>query len=48
MKRQLSEWEKTLPNEATDKRFTSKIHKQLMYFSIKKKKNPIKKLAEDL
>ena len=26
-----------MPNEATDKRFISKIYKQLMYFSIKKK-----------
>ena len=30
MKRQLSEWEKILANEATDKGLISKIYKQLM------------------
>ena len=33
-KRQPSEWEKTLTNEATDKKFISKIYKQLMYLSL--------------
>ena len=33
-KRQPSEWEKTLANEATDKKFISKIYKQLMYLSL--------------
>ena len=38
MKRQPSEWEKNIWNEATDKRLISKIHRQLMQLNIKKKK----------
>ena len=38
MKRQPSEWEKIFANEATDKGLISKICKQLMQLSIKKKK----------
>ena len=34
MKRQPSEWEKILANEATDKESTSKIYKQLMQLNI--------------
>ena len=30
MKRQLSEWEKIIANETTDKRLISKIYKQLI------------------
>ena len=38
VKRQPSEWEKIIANEATDKELISKIYKQLMQLYTKKKK----------
>ena len=48
MKRQLSEWEKIIANEATDKELISKIYNQLLLFNSRKINTPIKKLAKEL
>ena len=48
MKRQPSKWEKIRANEAMDKELISKIFEQLLQFSSRKIKDPIKKWAKEL
>ena len=46
VKRQHSEWEKIIANEATDEELISKIYKQLLQLNSRKINNPIKKMGQ--
>ena len=48
VKRQPSEWEKIIANEATDKQLISKIDKQLLQLNSRKINDPVKKWAKEL
>ena len=48
VKRQPSEWEKTIANETIDKGLISKIYKQLIQLNTRKTNKPIKKWGKVL
>ena len=47
VKRQPSEWEKIIANEATDKELISKIYKKLLKLNSRKTSDPIRKWAKE-
>ena len=48
VKRQISECEKIIANETTDKELIFKIYKQFMQLNTRKMNNPVKKWAKEL
>ena len=48
VKKQPSEWEKMIANEATDKQLISRIYKQLIELNSRKINDPVKKWAKEL
>ena len=48
VKRQPSDWEKLIANEATDKELISKMYKQLLQLNSRKINDPVKKWAKEL
>ena len=46
VKRQPSEWEKIIANEATDKELISKIYKKFLQLNSRKKKRPNQKMGQ--
>ena len=47
VKRQPSEWEKIIANEANDKELISKIYEQLLQLNFRKINDPMKKWAKE-